>query len=146
MHIVSIDVDLHRVCAWSNQEGPVVVGAKNIYPIAKIIKPDLFLFEIASPVYYGTKIYLKKLAWYIFNAAEAAFFSDTTSIKTLFAPSNIWTNGYNEEARHALAEVHFEEKFNKRDRHDLGECQAMQYFYNERPEQWVSLHTYMEGL
>ncbi len=146
MHIVSIDVDLHRVCAWSNEKGTLVVGAKDTYAVAKIVRPDLFLYEIASPVYYGSQIHMKKLAWYIFNSAEASFFSLRSTSTVLFAPSNVWTNGYPEEARHEMAEVSFEQKYNKRDRHDIGECQAMQYFYREHPAQWKSLHQYLEAL
>lgn len=146
MHIVSIDCDLHRVCGWSNEQGPVVVGAKDTYPLTKLTGVDLFLYEIASPIWYGDKIFQKKLAWYIFNSAEAASIDYLSKVRVLYAPSNVWTNGYNEEARHAIAAVSGISEFNKRDRHDLGECQAMLYFYNERPDQWKPFHQYMEEL
>ena len=57
----------------------------------------------------------------------------------LVAPSNVWTRGYDLKTRHKLAGCRQPKK-------DLRECEAMLWFYKQRPNDWVPLRDYLASL
>ena len=103
------------------------------------------LFEIASPVSFnrgaaGHAAMTQLAKWAIWNTAQAVrvnliFFA----CDVLVAPSNVWTRGYDLKTRHQIAKC-------KRPKKDLRECEAMQFFYKQRPTDWVPLADYLAAL
>jgi len=109
---------------------------------------DIVLFEIASPVSFnrghGSNAAMTQLAkWALWNVAWAATLARHAEaahppVTFLVAPSNVWTKGYEEKTRHKIAGAVQKKK-------DLRECEAMLFFHNLHPEDWVPLHTYLES-
>lgn len=101
------------------------------------------LFEIASPVSFvrgaGSNQAMYQLAkWAIWNVAQAAALHARYP-QLLVAPSNVWTRGHDLKTRHLIARC-------KQPKKDLRECEAMLFFYQQRPQDWISLGGYLENL
>lgn len=105
------------------------------------------LFEIASPVSFnrapGSNAAMYQLAkWAIWNVAFAAQLMEECGrddAELLVAPSNVWTRGFDEKTRHAMAKC-------KQPKKDLRECEAMLWFYKHRPQDWKPLTEYLANL
>jgi hypothetical protein len=107
--------------------------------------PDLVLFEIASPVSFnrgasGHAAMTQLAKWAIWNVACAAELAEKIwgypERQFLVSPSNVWTRGYDLKTRHALAKC-------KQPKKDLRECEAMIWFYRQRPQDWQPLPDYL---
>lgn len=110
--------------------------------------PDTILFEIASPVSFnrgasGHAAMTQLAKWAIWNAAQAMrlhmFAWNRGFQRVLVSPSNVWTRGYDLKTRHALAKC-------KQPKKDLRECEAMLWFYRQRPQDWKPLPEYLATL
>jgi len=110
-------------------------------------RPDTVLFEIASPVSFnrgaGGHAAMTQLAkWAIWNTAQAVHlhhFNFAWGARVLVAPSNVWARGYDLKTRHAMAKAKLAKK-------DLRECEAMIWFYRQRPQDWLPLPDYLANL
>jgi hypothetical protein len=112
-------------------------------------EPDVLLFEIASPVSFnrgaaghGAMTNLAK--WALWNMAWGAKLNAMLAWvdqdhRLLVAPSNVWTKGYEEKARHKMCGA-------VRKKKDLRECEAMIWFYKHDPKAWKTLPDYLAGL
>ena len=147
--ILSFDIDLNGIAAWSNVVGTVASGASDVLPCTAILEHDLVLIEVASPMFYaGVKDkgrLTNTFKWAIYNSMVAGKIymfvnHNGYALPTiLVAPSNLWTLGYNEEMRHAIASV-------SGDNHDIRECRCMQFFYQSNSEKWTTFEKYFAGL
>lgn len=139
MRTVAIDCDLHKLYAVCDH-GPVfkAVKAHDAMTAMEEFKPDLVLFEIASPVDYSEmpgRSYNKR-RWMIYNIATAMKFH--LRFNVLVSPSSSWTHGYDREMRHKLAGCKAKQK-------DMREAEAMLWFYAKAPTRWMNLDNYLEG-
>jgi len=143
--IISLDIDLHRIHAWSNVTGVVCANNSDI-PWKAMKEHNLILVEVASPTFYThrTDIIANRTKWAIFNAMMVGIIHEHLSWcimppKLLVSPSSLWTLGYPEEMRHAAAGV-------SGDNHDIRECRCMQFFYGTNPEKWMTFEAFVQSL
>lgn len=137
--IISIDVDLRRIHAWSRDHGTVCYKASSVAPLLEFVRssdePCIVLMEVASAQSYtdgdAAKLYNKR-RWMIYNMAIAGELSVHLGPLLLVSPSSSWTCGYPEKERQLLAKADAKN-------HDLKECQTMIDFYRRAPNKW---HTY----
>lgn len=149
--MLAVDVDLHRVTAWSDVHGTRLVHGS---PGELLVLPDLdaeVLIEIASPMLYRDAHHKKTLAWMIWNASAVTTITrllENHAHRVSVSPSSKWTLGYSLEARMLLAEQTFGplEKMTKAKAHDVNECRAMIAMHRKRPDRWVSLEEYLLNL
>lgn len=154
--ILAIDIDLRRVhvvlvhgsersviCVDAPVEKamPLVRGITLFYPQMPV------LIEVADPTVYSGMNQRGRLAWMVYNSWATAKITDALPLGTnvLVAPSSAWTCGYSEEVRHKMAGVVPLAK-TKAQNHDLNECQAMAWFYRERPNKWTPPDIYFGDL
>jgi hypothetical protein len=140
-----MDIDLHRIHAWSNVDGRVCSSSGDV-PWSALLTHDKILIEVASPTFYNrnTAIIANKTKWVIFNSIMIGRISmylmaKQISDRLLVSPSSLWTLGYPEEVRHAAAGV-------SGDNHDIRECRCMQFFYGTNPEKWMTLEAFVQSL
>jgi hypothetical protein len=153
MHTVTaVDVDLHRITAWSDPAGIQCVHA-DLATALSVIPRGMVLIEISGPILYRDAHHKKTLAWMIWNAATVTRLADAIGHEhVLVAPSSQWTLGYPLDAREALANVTFGplygngSKVSKAQAHDINECRAMVAMYRRRPDKWVPLEKFLAAL
>jgi hypothetical protein len=146
LSILSFDIDLNRIHAWSSESGRVCYNASGSeVPFQQMALHDITLIEVASNVFYDRtpSIVHRRAAWAIFNTYFATVLwtwhrSVAPEKKILVAPSSAWTLGYSEEFRHSIAEV-------TGDNHDIREVRCMQFFYRRNPDKWVPFETYFNS-
>lgn len=144
--ILSFDIDLNRVHAWSSVSGQVCYNAPSTaLPTWELNKHDVTLIEVASNVFYDPtpSVVHRTAAWALFNTYIATVLwtwhrSVAADKKLLVAPSSAWTLGYPEKLRHATAQV-------TGDNHDIREVRCMQFFYRQNPDKWVPFDSYFNG-
>lgn len=144
--ILSFDIDLNRVHAWSSESGRVCYNAPiNELPVGELAKHDITLIEVGSNIFYDKRpqVVHRNSAWLIFNSYVATvlwtWHRSTAPGKTLLvSPSSDWTLGHPEEFRHEIAQV-------AGDNHDIREARCMQFFYRRNPAKWVSFEAYYNG-
>ncbi len=142
--ILSFDIDLNRVHAYSNDYGVICENSPDI-PYGSLQCHQTVLIEVASANFYGSKpgeIY-NRVKWVIFNSMMAGRIYQHCMQMTdcpivLVAPSSSWTCGYPEALRHSLAGV--------TGSHDIKECKAMQFFYGTNPGKWQAFEAYFASL
>jgi len=105
---------------------------------------SIILFEIASPVSFnrgaaGHAAMTQLAKWAIWNVAWAMEINLRLPGQVLVAPSNVWTRGYDLKTRHQIAGCTQPKK-------DLRECEAMIWFYKQRPTDWRPLAEYLAAL
>lgn len=148
--IAAIDCDLREsFCVFADgRAGRGVCPFAALDTCASGPPPATLLFEIASPVSFnrgaaGHAAMTQLAKWAIWNTAQAMrlhmFCGNRGFQRLLVAPSNVWTHGYDEKTRHAIASCKAKKK-------DLRECEAMLFFHRLHPEDWVPLSTYLESL
>lgn len=148
--IAAVDCDLHMsYCA--RDDGGFARDPRPVQAVVDAGSGDLsiILFEIASPVSFNrqdganrTAIITNLAKWAIWNAAMAervTTFFNAPGRQVLVAPSNVWTHGYDLKTRHAMAKCKLPKK-------DLRECEAMIWFYKQRPADWLTLEAYLANL
>lgn len=144
--ILSFDIDLNRVHAWSSETGRVCYNATGAeVPFQQLSLHDITLIEVASNIFYDKRpqVVHRSAAWAIFNTYFATVLwtwhrSIAADKKLFVAPSSLWSLGYPEHARHAIAEV-------TGDNHDIREARAMQFFYGRNPSKWVPFDVYFNS-
>ena len=144
--ILSFDIDLNRVHAWSSLSGRVCYNETvDKLPVQQLPLHDITLIEVGSNIFYNKKpeVVHRTAAWLIFNTYVATLLWNwhrgIASSKTLLvSPSSSWTLGHEEPIRHAIADV-------TGDNHDIREARCMQFFYLRNPEKWVSFDAYFNG-
>lgn len=146
--IISFDIDLGRIHAYSNTKGIICSNAIEIphYELDKA-EHEIVLIEVASANFYqgspGQVFHRAK--WAIFNSMMAGRIYQFISWKVnskpqvLVAPSSKWTLGYEESVRDSIAGV-------TGDNHDIRQCRTMQFFYGTNPEKWAPFEAYFFGL
>lgn len=132
MKILSFDVDLNRIHAWSSTDGRVCYNATDI-PWEAVQAHDLILMEVSSPLFYsddGAECY-NRAKWALYNAMTAGrlFQFIQGSKPFLVASSSDWTLGHSEDMRASVAGV-------VGDNHDLRECRCMQFYHRTNPGKW----------
>ena len=149
--IISFDIDVCGIAAYSNVAKVIASGNSGILPVAALWEHDLVLMEVASPIIYGTKTkgeLYNRIKWAIYNSMVAGQIYSliqqrqlTMGVRPdlLVAPSSAWTLGYKEEIRHRIAGI-------TGDNHDIRECRCMQYFYGTNPEKWTTFEKYFGSL
>jgi len=157
--VVAVDIDLHRIHVVA-QEAPaavpelVVVDQPDLWSVARTLNmlidydpKTTVLIEVASQHTYTPKKQIGRQAWTIWNtyAATALAAAVRTGARMLCAPSSVWTKGYEESTRHALAGVTRLGR-TKDQNHNLNECQAMIWFYRHDPTAWLPVHEYFSRL
>jgi hypothetical protein len=148
--IISLDIDLRKVYAWSNMRGILLNGVPKFNLDLTRYPNPLLLLEIASPVAYreGRGPMYQTARWMIWNAAVCAEMDTLRRgilADLLVSPSSAWTLGYDHEARWKMAGIPRKGKkwaYNK----DIRECIAMQWFHDKHPRAWTSLGAYMEAI
>ncbi len=146
-NVLSLDIDLGRIHAWSFSYGQVMYKSKDMC-WGLLESHDVILAEIASPVFYGS--YNKaeitnRMKWALYNGVTIGrIFERMCQLKLehklLVAPSSAWTLGHPEEMRNIVAGVTGENN------HDIRECRCMQYYFKTNPGQWKSLPDYLASL
>lgn len=149
--IIAVDIDLRKMTAVSSL-GHVI--ANKVNPALKPVLTDAhkeatILVEIAGPVMHHEESHSYR-RWMIYNSLIAAGIAARFPT-VLVSPSTLWTNGYNEEYRQAVAGILPIGKDGKgnpkyEECHDVRECRAMIFFYKSKPKNWVPLTTYLAGL
>lgn len=144
--IIAVDIDLRKMTAVSSL-GHVL--ANKVNPALKPVLTDAhkdatILVEIAGPVMHHEESHSYR-RWMIYNSIIAAGIAARFP-NVLVSPSTLWTNGYNEEYRQAVAGILPNEKGKYDECHDVRECRAMIYFFKSKPRAWVPLTTYLAGL
>lgn len=145
--IIAFDIDLNRIHAWSTKFGKVCYNAKAVPTHMLLPHHDLILIEVASNVFYDRRqeVVFNTAKWAIYNAMTAGRIYEyiqqhNPRTPVLVAPSSLWTLGYEEAVRHAMACVTGE------DNHDLRETRAMIFFYKHSPSKWVPFESYFQNL
>jgi len=144
--ILSFDIDLNRVHAWSSLTGRVCYNETiDKMPVQQMALHDITLIEVGSNVFYDKKPHVvhRTAAWLIFNTyATTVLWTWHRSIaagkKLLVSPSSSWTLGHEELIRHAMADV-------TGDNHDIREARCMQFFFRHNPEKWMPFETYFNS-
>jgi hypothetical protein len=143
--IISLDIDLRGVAAYSDIRGVILNGDTDEIPYEEMLKHQLVLVEIASPIFYGRNSkgsMTNRFKWAIYNSCIAGViytYLKDKSVKLLVSPSSSWTLGYTEEQRCSIANV-------AGNNHDIRECRCMQFFYKTNPGKWVSFEHYLSEL
>ena len=144
--VISIDVDLHRVHAWSSRDGRVCFNAPD-FPFEALGSHDVILLEIASPLFYhdNPKTIYQTAKWTIYNSfmfGRLVWVLQEHLIinRLLVSPSNHWTLGHQEDIRNEMAGCTGE------DNHDIRACRAMQWFYKNAPGRWVPYEEFIQNL
>lgn len=149
--VLAFDIDLHKVYCWSKKFGKVASAVPNVEAALQLYvdaghgdEEVQLIAEVASPVsgvrakVSSNAINFNLMKWAIFNIASAMALM-VSCRNLLVAPSNVWTNGYPLKTRHQLAKCTAKNK-------DLRECEAMLWFYNQKPAAWVPFPRYLEAL
>src|SRR5271170_162077 len=144
--ILSFDIDLNRIHAWSSETGRVCNNATgNQVPFQQMALHDITLIEVGSNVFYDKRpqVVHRNAAWLIFNTYFATILwtwhCSIAKEKTLLvSPSSLWTLGFKEPIRHSMADV-------TGDNHDIREARCMQFFYGRNPNKWVPFESYFNG-
>lgn len=143
MKILSFDIDLNRIHAWSNEFGRIAYKAPSLTDeiLGAIGHHDVVLIEVASNIFYDKRpsVVHRTCAWMLFNTYTATEIMHARVLygktQPLVAPSSMWSMGYPEDVRHAMADV-------TGDNHDIREARCMQFFYLKCPTKWVPFQTY----
>jgi hypothetical protein len=144
--LLSFDIDLNRIHAWSSETGRVCYNATgDAVPFQQMALHDVTLIEVASNVFYDPtpSVVHRTAAWAIFNTYFATVLwtwhrSIAKDKILLVSPSSDWTLKFKEPVRHAMADV-------TGDNHDIREARCMQFFYGRNPSKWVPFETYFNG-
>ncbi len=145
--ILAFDCDLRKAFAVNDHDHQPWQGFAPIScPQLEYHNLTTVLFEIASPLDYSNSkaIAHHKRRWTIWNVACAArlgmkLLQQRPGVVFLVSPSSAWTRGYDVKSRHALAKC-------KQKNKDLREAEAMIWFYQQRPQDWVSLPDFLLAL
>lgn len=159
--VLAIDIDLGRVTAVHSEDGVIchgvdpegidLVGCSHRTTLSRV------LIEIAGPVMHHEESHSFR-RWLIYNAAVASAlchdFLRRSGCKVLVCPSTVWTKGYTEPERHAIAGIlplkHKTVKGKKvpiyAEPHDVRECRAMIDMFRKDPSVWVPLDQYLQSL
>lgn len=143
--IAAVDCDLRQsYCVRGDGR-----AGRAIYPVNAVLSAgsgdlSIILFEIASPVSFnrgaaGHAAMTQLAKWAIWNVAWAMEINLRLPGQVLVAPSNVWTRGYDLKTRHQIAGCTQPKK-------DLRECEAMIWFYKQRPTDWRPLAEYLAAL
>lgn len=148
--VTAVDIDLNRFTTANSQGGIHAHSApwtevRNVFPRAA---PDgVVLIEVAGPVMHHKESHSHR-RWMIFNVAAAVELAHIVGLdRARFSTSTVWTRGYSEEQRHALAGIFpYKRKVTRgksipvyADPHDVRECQCMLYMFSVNPKAWVTL-------
>lgn len=152
--IIAVDIDMRCFSAWSLTDGVICHGVNDVRPIvAKVLETDTqVLIEVAGPMVYGPKEgEMNRRRWMIWNSLAAGALISSLAMarlhrEPLIASSATWTKGLKEEIRHKLANVVDPVGLPVKSRHDLRECQAMIWTYQQEPSRWVTLDKYLDEL
>lgn len=143
--IISLDVDLGRIHAFSNRDGRVCYNATD-FPWAALSTHDITLVEVASAIDTSKnsgQAYNRR-KWTVGNCLQAGrlwFWFETKPKLTLLASSaDKWTLGHNEKMRNVVANTA------SQDNHDIRSCREMLFYFNTNPDKWVPMGTYYENL
>lgn len=145
---LAIDCDLRKIYATDNT-GRVHAKAEpdartGIHRYIEANPNSCVLFEIASPLFYreSPRAVYHTARWALWNMAMARFIEedcDYHGIEFLVSPSSSWTMGHGLLARHRIAACQQPEK-------NLRETEAMIFFYQHNPDQWLSLKEYLDAI
>lgn len=139
---IAVDCDLRRIHARTEHGDTICSNAPDLDLLTAFIAREdpTVLFEIASPLDYtdSKAVAYNKRRWTIWNVATAVKLSALTP-RLLVAPSHVWTHRHQRDVRHALCKTTARTK-------DLRECDAMLWFFDKSPADWVPLETYLLGL
>ncbi len=152
--VTAVDIDLNRFTT-ANNNGETLAHStpwaevRNAFP--RVAPDGLVLIEVAGPVMHHNESHSHR-RWMIFNVAAAVELAHIVGLdRARFSTSTVWTKGYSEEQRHALAGIFpRNRKTVKRktgvitvpvyaDPHDVRECQCMLYMFSVNPKAWVTL-------
>lgn len=144
--IISFDIDLGRIHAFSNIDGIVCYNAAEI-PYEAINRHNIVLIEVASAILYGNirgGEANNRVKWVAYNSAIAGRIFEYCQWKhdsavVLVSPSSKWTLGHDESMRQALAGV-------SGDNHDIREARTMQFYYATNPGKWEPFNAYFSNL
>lgn len=145
MDVLSFDLDLNRIHAWSSKSGRVCFDAVEI-PYQAILDHDRILIEVYSAVIYGKSPgeLQNRFKGAIFNSMVAGriyqfCLAHGRSDRVLVSPSSRWTLGHVEPVRHQIAGV-------SGDNHDIRECRAMQFYHKTNPDKWEPFEAYYASI
>ncbi len=144
--ILSFDIDLNRIHAWSSESGRVCYNAPiDKLPTDQLNLHDITLIEVGSNVFYDKRpqVVHRNAAWLIFNSYCATVLwtwhrSVAPQKRLLVSPSSSWTLAFPEAERHVMADV-------TGDNHDIREARCMQFFFRMNPEKWVPFEQYFNS-
>jgi hypothetical protein len=149
MSTVAIDCDLRKMYAVDDTDRVLLKAAPELtdnFLDTLRVEYGTVLFEIASAADYTDNpgAAHNKRRWTIFNVYQAtrlaAYFHAHNSVtQLLVAPSSKWTHGHSLTTRHMLAGCKQKQK-------DLRECEAMLWFYDRMPTDWVPLDLFIASL
>jgi len=165
-HVIAIDIDLHSLTAVQDLgAGPGVLADR--LPLAGFMQAlqnspgaDVVLIETAGPVMHHAESHSFR-RWLIYNAMVTGLLYNYFRVgdtRVLVSPSTLWTQGYSEPKRHAVAGMLPLKHKNVTRKgkttqvpiyaqpHDIRECRCMLDFYRKKPTSWVPLLTYVGSL
>ena len=151
--VIAIDVDLGRFTAVHSTRGVLADNhRKGLFPTKftdALYDVDVLLLEVAGPVMHHAESHSHR-RWMIYNALWIGYLlggipeHSTLGHDSCFVcPSTIWTKGYDEKSRQAIAGL---PGVAKKADHDVRECLTMIDFYRKDPSVWVPLDQYMLSL
>lgn len=147
----AFDVDLNRVHGYSERDGRLCYDASE-WPWGEILKHDLILVEIASPVDTSGGSLAKKRAqaynrrkWAISNGLQIGRLMHWMQMqgildRLLVSPATDWTLGHKEEIREVVAGCAGE------DNHDIRACRCMLAYHLTNPTKWRPIENYLASL
>lgn len=157
MSVVALDVDFHKIYAWSSTRGRLMNDEPDWRPFADhLAAHDTILMEVASPTFYDKKgvskseekaVIINKVKWALFNSRICGEiyswliqrYGYARSEQFLVAPSSAWTLSFPPDIRQEMAGA------TGQDNHDLRECRAMLFFHKRNPKTWVTVPEYWES-
>lgn len=151
--IVAVDIDLRKITIVSKMFGVLLDRGsleKASHVLNKCSSSATLLIEIAGPVMHHTESHSYR-KWVVYNSIVAGLLALVAHVRSvLVATSTKWTCGYKEEERQAIAGIKPIKQGKKRpiyaEPHDIRECRAMIYSYENKPKNWVPLAHYLEEL
>jgi hypothetical protein len=146
MSLLSFDIDLNRIHAWSSERGRIAYNAPTLTTdvICALADHAVVLIEVASHIFYDKRpsVVHRTCAWMLYNTYVATqIYHQRLGLskpEPLVAPSSAWSHGYPELIRHSMADV-------TGDNHDIREARCMQFFYWRNPGKWVPFTDYFTG-
>ena len=148
---IALDVDLHRIHAYSDRDGRVCYNATE-WPWSALHRHSTILVEVASPVDTSHGDAKAKRAqaynrrkWAIGNSVQVGRLiahCETHDMldKVWASPANIWTGGYNEIQRETMAGCLGQ------DNHDIRACRSMLFFHQNNKKAWVPIMDWLRDL